>query len=75
MTDNNTLVDYDIKDFGKLSRHILHNLKVGFYQSSFKEDEKEGIKSVVSCPDRICIESGNDHGSRGSTTNLQEFVN
>jgi hypothetical protein len=47
MTDSNTLADYNIKDFGKLSTHVLDNQKVGSNQYLLKEDEKEGFESIV----------------------------
>jgi hypothetical protein len=68
MTDHNTLTDYNIKDFGKLSRHILNNQKVGSYQYFLEEEEKEGFESIVSCHDRICIECENDHSFRDAIT-------
>jgi hypothetical protein len=83
MTDSNTLVDNDIKDFGKLS--TCYEYLTDIDSESFS--------------DRVCLECGNDHSFRGnikdaitfidllpeifkesrnssiSTTNLQEFVN
>ena len=82
MTYNDTLADYNIKYFGKLSNH--------------KGDSYQGFESLPSCSDRVCLECGNDHSFRGNikdaitfidllpeifkenrngTTNLQEFVN
>lgn len=66
MTDHNTLADCDIKDFGKLSRHILYTQKVGSYQYFLEAEEKEGFESIVFCPDRICVECENDHSFRGN---------
>jgi hypothetical protein len=91
MTDNDTLVHFDIKDFGK-----LNNQKVDSRQYFLDEEEKEGIEFITSCPDRICIECGNNHSfggnfedaitsidmlpaifkdCNGSNCKLQEFVN
>jgi hypothetical protein len=53
MTDNYTLADNNIKDFGKLS----HNRKVSYYQYLTDVDNE----SIALCSDRVCLECGNDH--------------
>jgi hypothetical protein len=84
MTDSNTLVHNDIKDFGKLTRYVLG---------------EQGEEPTTSCPDRIYIQCTNNHSFSGNikdaitfidllpeifkenrkggihTTKLQEFVN
>jgi hypothetical protein len=62
MTDSSTLEDYNIKDFGNLSRNIRNSRNQYF----LNEEETEGIESITSCPDRICIECGNNHSFRGN---------
>jgi hypothetical protein len=83
MTDNNTLADYNFKDFGKLMRG-----QVSCYQYPI------GINSepIGFCCDMICLECGNNHSFRGNfedaitskvdkrngcsaINKLQEFVN
>jgi hypothetical protein len=71
MTDNITLADNNIKDFGRLSRHVPKNQKVSSYSCFLKEAQKEystgfDSESIASCPDRICIECTNDHSFRGN---------
>jgi hypothetical protein len=62
MTDENTLADYNIKDFGKLGRYLPSNHKVSSYQYPTRFDSE----CVTSCQDRICTGCGNDHSFRGS---------
>jgi hypothetical protein len=59
MTDNNTLADYDIKDFGNLTRYVLG---------------EQGEEPTTSCPDRICIECVNDHSFRGNIKDAITFI-
>jgi hypothetical protein len=71
MTDNNTLADYNIKDFGEPSKYVPGNHKVSSYSCFLKEQEKEYLtgfdnESITSCSDRICIECTNDHSFRGN---------
>jgi predicted nucleic acid-binding Zn ribbon protein len=88
MTDNDTLADYNIKHFGKLSSN-----QVSCYQYPTSVDSE----SIASCSDRVCLECGNNHSFRGnikdaitsidvlhacfedgscsSASKLQEFVN
>jgi hypothetical protein len=51
MTDSNTLVHNDIKDFGKLTRYLLG---------------EQGEEPTTSCPGRIYIQCTNDHSFRGN---------
>jgi hypothetical protein len=85
MTDNDTLADYNFKDFGK-----LRCAQVTCYQYPM------GISSepIGFCCDMVCLECGNNHSFRGnfedaitlidllpeifssiSISKLQEFVN
>jgi hypothetical protein len=87
MTDSNTLADYNIKDFGKLTRYVPAKRENEFVTA---------FESRAFYSDRICIECGNDHSYRGnfkdamtsidtlpalfkdsnrSNCKLQEFVN
>jgi hypothetical protein len=70
MTDNNTLVDNNIKAFDEPSRYLLSNHKVGSYQYFLKEEKEYSTgfhtESMTACSDRICIECRNDHSFRGN---------
>jgi hypothetical protein len=58
MTYSNTLADYNIKHFGKLST---------CYQYLTDIDSE-------SCSDRVCLQCRNDHSFRGNTKDAITFV-
>jgi hypothetical protein len=65
MTDNDTLADCNIKDFGKLTRYVL------------REQGKEyltAFEPITSCQDRICIQCTYDHSFRGNFEDTITFI-
>jgi hypothetical protein len=61
MTDNNTLVDNNIKHYGKLSTCYEYLTDID-------------SESIASCYDRVCLECGNDHSFRGNTKDAITFI-
>lgn len=65
MTDNDTLVHYYIKDFGKLTSH-----QISCYQY-LTGIESEGI---ASCCNEICLECRNNHSFRGNFEDVTTLI-
>jgi hypothetical protein len=76
MTDGYTAACNDIKDSGKLSSS---NHKVVSYSCFLKEEQEReyltSIESTASCPDKICIECGNNHSFRGNFEDAITLIN
>jgi hypothetical protein len=65
MTDNDTLADYNFKDFGK-----LRSAQVSCYQYPI------GINSepIGFCGDKLCLECGKNHSFRGNFKDATTFI-